>query len=288
MNRPTQTEMPFGGETDTSREEKTVSATPTSRPSASERPLADFAPIVIKAPTMDEVSHSGTKPAQAPPKLQTSAPKPQAQEKAHATTSSYFNSSQSKTDIKTHSTQALQASKYDSYAKSSAAVKIQSTVLPSNPIKTLPTTPMLQTTSSTPPSVSDFRRNAERQAREQKAVGNVLSWVAYGLLGGILMVAALAGFGGYTLWKMIQEQSVTVAQFESAFTEEITTLNGIVQKQDEQLTQMRALAAKQQDQITKVTARADETAAQLRAYKATTDREMADLRGRLRRMEGRP
>ncbi|MDZ4788293.1 MAG: hypothetical protein SH807_05060 [Blastochloris sp.] len=53
--------------------------------------------------------------------------------------------------------------------------------------------------------------NLQRQIKEQKAVGTVLNSVALVLICGVLLVTALAGMGGYVLWKQIQGQSASLA-----------------------------------------------------------------------------
>jgi hypothetical protein len=85
-------------------------------------------------------------------------------------------------------------------------------------------TPMPTLSSSPTPSINDFRRNADRQRREQRSVNSLLSGVAYALIGGILLVGILAGFGGYVLWKQIENQSVTVAQLNAKIDEQVAQL----------------------------------------------------------------
>jgi len=76
------------------------------------------------------------------------------------------------------------------------------------------TTPQPSPTMSNP-SFSQFQQNVQRQSREQKAVGSLLSGVAITLILGILLVAGLAGYGGYILSQQIKQQSSTISQLES-------------------------------------------------------------------------
>ena len=62
------------------------------------------------------------------------------------------------------------------------------------------------------PAALNVKRSIDRQRKEQRAVTSILSGVGLGLLLIIVSCATLSAFGGYVLWKQIQQQSVTVAQ----------------------------------------------------------------------------
>jgi len=139
------------------------------------------------------------------------------------------------------------------------------------------------------PSVSDFRKNAERQAKEQHAVGNVLSWVGYTLVGGFVLFVALAAFGGYTLKQMIDSQSVSIAQLDAKYNDQLTKhqadleqLRADAAKLSDQLAATANLMAKQQEQLKRTAASADDSSAILKAR----TRELSELRDRVRRLEG--
>jgi hypothetical protein len=151
------------------------------------------------------------------------------------------------------------------------------------------TTPRNSTMAFNPPTVSDFRKNAERQAKEQQAVGSLLSWVGYTLLGGLVLVTALAALGGFTMFQMIQRQNATVAQLESHYNEviakqqaDISRLREDSDKLGDQLAAATSLMARQQDQLKRTAATVDDTNAQLKARA----REIAELRDRVRRLDG--
>ncbi len=74
------------------------------------------------------------------------------------------------------------------------------------------------------PSALNVKRSVDRQRKEQRAVSSILSGVGLMLLLIIGGCAALAGFGGYVLWKQIQRQSVTVDQMEQRINREIASL----------------------------------------------------------------
>lgn len=139
------------------------------------------------------------------------------------------------------------------------------------------------------PSVSDFRKNAERQAKEQHAVGNVLTWVGYAALGAVLLFVALAGFGGYTLKKMIDSQSVSIKQLDERYSDQLAKqqadlaqLRADTDRLSDQLAATANLMAKQQEQLKRTAASADDSSAVLKAR----TRELNELRDRVRRLEG--
>lgn len=61
----------------------------------------------------------------------------------------------------------------------------------------------------------DGKRNIERQTREQRTVNQVLSGITLTIICGIVLVGALAGTGGYVLFKQINQQSVTISDLEN-------------------------------------------------------------------------
>ena len=74
------------------------------------------------------------------------------------------------------------------------------------------------------PTALNVKRSVDRQRKEQRAVSSILSGVGLALLLIIGGCAALAGFGGFVLWKQIQRQSVTVDQMEQRINKEIASL----------------------------------------------------------------
>jgi hypothetical protein len=164
-------------------------------------------------------------------------------------------------------------------AKDPAIATFSVTTQPQPEKKTMP--------SITPPNVNDFRRNAERQAREQKSATALLSGVAYSIIGGIVFVALLAGFGGYVLWKQIKNQSVTVAQIEAKFDGEVRVLQENLHRTQEELAVQQALLKQQQETTNRLAALSEETASALRTERAIRARETAGLQQRVRRLENR-
>jgi len=160
------------------------------------------------------------------------------------------------------------------YRPESSASK---TSTPSNPMPTL----------SPSPTISDFRKNADRQRREQKSVTSLLSGVAYALIGGILLVAILAGFGGYVLYKQIQNQAVTVAQLNDKLDGQIAALK-IEQEQFKKFaTDQAAFDVEVKEKLGKISAAADRTSAALRDEKESRAKDLAAIQKRLGRLENR-
>ena len=144
----------------------------------------------------------------------------------------------------------------------------------------------LQTTASNP-TISDFRRNAQRQAREQQSVGNFLSFVIYGLVGIVILSAVLASYGGYIIYQQVQDQSATVAQLDSRLGQETKVLKSDLAKAQEDLQaaqqslqKQQALTTRQQDQITRLNARVNELGSTIKSEQAARSREIIDLRRR--------
>jgi outer membrane murein-binding lipoprotein Lpp len=125
--------------------------------------------------------------------------------------------------------------------------------------------------------VDDFRRNAERQSKEQKAVGSLLAWISYSLVGAVLLVATLAGVGGWTLYRLIQKQSVTVAELDSQYKGEFAqvreqmaaealALQSALNRSNDRLDATTNLAIKQQDTIKALLGQAERQASSLAQF----------------------
>lgn len=111
--------------------------------------------------------------------------------------------------------------------------------LPNNKTNT-ESTRMNTTPNQTP---INGRTNIDRQAREQRMVSNMLNGVAIAFLCGILFVAALAGVGGYVLWRQIQDQSATMAVLETNMKERINGMEDQLSSKDTELAKTMAAAS---------------------------------------------
>ena len=146
--------------------------------------------------------------------------------------------------------------------------------------------------ASRPAGTPDYRANIERQSREQKSVGNLLSYVVYGMIAFFVMAAALAGYGGYVLSQRISDQSVTVSQLDSKYSAANKDLQAKLATTQEALTQAQAQITRQGDLINKqqdkmnqlITALNDNTKA-VTAEKQARTQENNGLRVRVRDLE---
>jgi hypothetical protein len=138
--------------------------------------------------------------------------------------------------------------------------------------------------STTPPTVSDYRKNVERQTREQKSFDSVLATVGYSLLAAIVLVAGLAGYGGYVIWQQVQNQASTVRQLDAKYQQETALLRESLVNKQTDIDKLNDLVKRQQESSNRLKAMMDETTAALRAERAQRARETADLQQRLRRL----
>jgi hypothetical protein len=172
------------------------------------------------------------------------------------------------------------------------------------------TTPGASSTSSTSPargtSVVDYRANIERQSREQKSIGGVLSIIVYVLIGFFVISAALAGYGAYVLSRQIQQQSITVSDLDKRYASENAALSANLKTTSDSLIESQAQVERQQDVIVhqqetinqliattnklivttnQLTANTTALAGQLRQERQTRATETAALRGRVHALE---
>ena len=145
-------------------------------------------------------------------------------------------------------------------------------------------------------STHDYKANVERQAREQKSVGNVISLVVYALVACFIFAVVLAGYGGYTITRQIHQQSVTLSDLDSRYTAENKALTDQLKASNDSLTQalsqtqaqlvrQQGLAARQEEMINKLSAEDDANASLLRQERIARAAETATLRARMRTLE---
>jgi hypothetical protein len=180
----------------------------------------------------------------------------------------------------------------------SAPMKTIPTVSPasSSSATTLPSSVARSATSSPRPAGAvDYRANVERQSREQKSVGSLLSYVVYGLIGFFVVGAGLAGYGAYVLSERISDQSVTVDDINQRYATATKVLNTKLATTQDTLTSAQAQITRQQDvilrqqeQLNRLIAATNDNASSLRGEKQARTQETAILRARLRDLEYRP
>ncbi len=147
-------------------------------------------------------------------------------------------------------------------------------------------------TATRPASVVDYRANVERQAREQKSVGGVLSILVYTLIGFFVLFAALAGYGAYVVSVQLHQQSVTVSDLDKHYASEVkdlnvklATVNDTLALAQTEIAHEQDLILKQQETITKLTATIQDNATAIRQEKAARAEETSNIRARLRNLE---
>lgn len=166
--------------------------------------------------------------------------------------------------------------------RTTAATASASTVRPSS------------TTSPRPAASIDYRANVERQTREQKSVGSILSYVVYGLIAIFVIGASLAGYGADIIFAKLHDQSATVSELDQRYAAEnkILTTNlataqeAIVQAQA-QITRQQDLIVKQQEELNRLIAATNDNAASLKTERQLRAQETATLRQRVKDLENR-
>jgi len=145
------------------------------------------------------------------------------------------------------------------------------------------------TTSPRPAGNIDYRANVERQTREQKSVGNILSYVVYGLIAIFVVCVALAGYA------KLHDQSVTVGDLDQRYAAENKVLTSNLATEQEALIQAQAqigrqqdLIVKQQEELNRLIASTNDEVASLKAEKQVRAQETANLRARVKDLENRP
>ena len=189
-----------------------------------------------------------------------------------------------------------------------------------SPMKTIPTTSAASSasfpaTGSTPTSAVrvattastsrasspnvDYRANIERQSREQKSVGSILSYIVYGLIAFFVISAALAAYGADVIFAKLHDQSTTVAELDQHYTHLTDDLNAKLSETQATLTAAQAQINREQDVINKqqeainqllAATTANDTA--IKQVKASSDQERAaraqetaNLRARVKQLE---
>jgi hypothetical protein len=150
------------------------------------------------------------------------------------------------------------------------------------------------TSSPRPASTVDYRANVERQSREQKSVGNLLTYVVYALIGFFVISAGLAAYGADVIFKQIHDQSVTVSDLDARYAAATKDLNAklattqdTLSQADAQIARQQDLILKQQEELNRLIAATSDNASALKTEKQARVQEAASLRERVRDLEYR-
>ena len=146
--------------------------------------------------------------------------------------------------------------------------------------------------SPRPATNVDYRANVERQSREQKSVGSILSYMVWGLIAFFVVSAGLAIYGADVIFKQLHDQSVTVSGVDQKYdlaTKELTTKlastqDALTLSQAENARQ-QDLILRQQEELNKLIAAVNDNSNALKAEKTARTQETASLRARLRDVE---
>ncbi|MCC7519194.1 MAG: hypothetical protein IT578_08425 [Verrucomicrobiae bacterium] len=131
-----------------------------------------------------------------------------------------------------------------------------------------------------PSSFSQYQENVKRQSREQKLFGTFLNFFGYVLLAAILLVAGLAAYGGYTLSRQIQQQSLTISEMETRFNAQVASLSDALKQARDATDALEGVTQAQKQQITWLSA-------QLTEVRAQSKKDRDALQSRLQRVESR-
>ena len=134
----------------------------------------------------------------------------------------------------------------------------------------------------------------ERQTREQKSVGNILTYAVWVLVGFFVIGAGLAGYGADIIFAKLHDQSVTVSELDQRYSAEnkilttnlATAQDALVQAQA-QITRQQDLIVKQQEELNRLIASLNDNVASLKAEKQIRAQETAVLRARMKDLENR-
>ncbi|MFQ3670151.1 MAG: hypothetical protein SNJ84_01685 [Verrucomicrobiia bacterium] len=91
----------------------------------------------------------------------------------------------------------------------------------------------------TPPAPLNVKKTIERQSREQHAMSHILNGVAISFVCAIILVASLAGLGGYVLYKQLMNQSATIALLETNTLERFAELEGRLAARNRELAELQ-------------------------------------------------
>jgi hypothetical protein len=163
---------------------------------------------------------------------------------------------------------------------------------PSNPATSATPVARAAAASSRPAPTVDYRANVERQSREQKSVGNILTYVVYALIGFFVLSAGLAGYGADVIFQRLHDQSQTVTDLDARYAAANKDLNAkLATTQDTlaaaqaQIARQQDLIVKQQDELNRLIAATNDVESAIRQEKQARAQETASLRERVRELE---
>jgi hypothetical protein len=142
----------------------------------------------------------------------------------------------------------------------------------------------------------DYRANVERQSREQKSVGSIISYVVYGLIAVFVIGAALATYGTVVIFGQLHDHATSIsgldakyAQKDAELTKALLTTQDTLAQANTTLAQQRDLLTKQEEEISQLHAAintaSSASADAIRAEARARANEAAALKARIRDLE---
>ncbi len=162
------------------------------------------------------------------------------------------------------------------------------------PMPTSFTRPATSASPTRPATTSDYRANIERQSREQKSVGNLLSYIVYGFIILFVLVVGLAGYGADVIFKQLHDESATVSDLDARYSAANKDLNAKLATTQDTLNTAQAtinrqqdVILKQQEELNRLISATSDNAAAIKAEKQARAQETANLRGQVRDLENK-
>ncbi|GAB4249925.1 MAG: hypothetical protein OHK005_16810 [Candidatus Methylacidiphilales bacterium] len=141
----------------------------------------------------------------------------------------------------------------------------------------------------TQPEPLNVKKTIERQSREQQAMSHLLNGVAIAFVCGLLLVASLAGLGGYVLYKQLMNQSASLALLETNTLERFTELEARMAARNRELAELQQEAnlrlTSLQGQFDQYRSQTTQSISLLTSANARLERRLAEYRQELLRQE---
>lgn len=141
----------------------------------------------------------------------------------------------------------------------------------------------------TQPEPLNVKKTIERQSREQQAMSHLLNGVAIAFVCGLLLVASLAGLGGYVLYKQLMNQSASLALLETNTLERFAELESRMAARNRELAQLQQEAnlrlTNLQGQFEQYRSQTTQSISLLTSANARLERRLAEYRQELLRQE---
>ncbi|HEX4140599.1 MAG TPA: hypothetical protein VHY09_09650, partial [Candidatus Methylacidiphilales bacterium] len=182
-------------------------------------------------------------------------------------------------------------------ANASAAATRPAAATTANSAATARPSTLNSTTASRPTGGGfDYRANVERQSREQKSVGSILSYFVYGLIAVFVIGAGLATYGSVVIFGQLHDHATSISGLDAKYAQKDADLTKTVLTMQDTLSQANATIARQQDLLSKqeeeinqlrtaINTASSASADAIHAESRARAQEAANLRARIRDLE---